>query len=368
MPRHGRASAARHAQLSPLAWWQRTAATIRAAEVLFTAARAIFVQTGDRWRQLVTEYHLGIAALGKGEHRASERLARRGHRRGAGPRRPFILPAWCQQAPCPDRLRSGDMSTRVAHCFAIAAVRYGIECKSHHNRRDSPDNGGHLAAILGDRGFAPGCSVARRPSPRTSIYALPEAGCYCADRRGRPRDDDLDDDAFQAAWEAGRRMSRADLQAEIDRLLQWPPILGPCQWPTVRISSQLTPREREVLAAARRPGAPTGRSRTPCSSATAPSRPTSPTSSPSSGSKPAPPPSPTHSSTTCLTCNPGNGTVEPVGRDTCVLPKWLAVETREDTRSSPTGTRVMREESTPRPGQAPGPLRPGLAITQPDLV
>ena len=96
----------------------------------------------------------------------------------------------------------------------------------------------------------------------------------------------LGDAAFAAAWTEGRALS---LERAVAEALAVDPIgepgggrRAPAPRAAPPLPAGLSPRELEVLRAARRPAAPTGRSPTRSSSAPGPSRPTSPTSSPSS--------------------------------------------------------------------------------------
>jgi DNA-binding CsgD family transcriptional regulator len=213
------------------------------AEALFTTARLILIQTGERWRELATDYHLGIVALGQGNSVRATMVLESAIAAAVAHGDRFILPAWCQKFLALIACDDGDV-TRVAQLLRRLRqfdIRPG---KVPTVWRDCIETAAILAALLGDQD-----SVSRLLGALALMFhdkpiALPE-GAYFSRLADAARER-LGDDAYQAAWNAGRRMSHVDLQAEMDRLLTAADLVS-LPAPTGEDNSHLTPREREVL-------------------------------------------------------------------------------------------------------------------------
>jgi DNA-binding CsgD family transcriptional regulator len=212
------------------------------ARQLFTAAAGLCVQTGDRWRQLLAEYHLGVIAVGEGDRARAVSLLE-ATLESAQDLGDILLHSWC----IPRLGLIAFDQEDAARLAALLRQLRGLDTifsAMHHVRLGHFTVSALLATLLGDSGSAARFIGAASIEFFDVAVALPNGAYYVRmEETARER---LGPDAYQVAWTAGRRVSRAALQADMDRLLAMTD-QEPAPATPDRDSSGLTPREREVL-------------------------------------------------------------------------------------------------------------------------
>lgn len=212
------------------------------AEELLTSGRAMFEHTGEWWDQLVTDYHLGVVAMGQGNHIRAvalfERVLASAHDLGD-----VLLPVWCLHNLGLLATEEGDVERLVAICRRLQDFDSSPDMV-RINWWDHLTMAAALATTLDDFATATRLLGAAAADSHDAVVPLPEGAYYA--RFAEVARQRLGSDEYAVAWNAGRQMGRAELAAEIDRLLAL------AEYPALRPmpdgdSSRLTPREREVL-------------------------------------------------------------------------------------------------------------------------
>jgi DNA-binding CsgD family transcriptional regulator len=212
------------------------------AEQLLTTAQRKFEQTGERWRQLVTGYHLGIVALGQENYpRATallEAALAAAHDLGD-----VLLPSWCLHRLALIAYDQSD-SLGIAGLLDRSRQLYGTASTLRHQWWDQLTMATALATVLGESEVAGWMLGDTAAGNYDLALPLPEGAYYA--RMVETTRKRLGNEAYLAAWSTGRQMPRAELAAAMDRLLTaagQSPVISPMSHDPTR----LTPREREVL-------------------------------------------------------------------------------------------------------------------------
>jgi predicted ATPase/DNA-binding CsgD family transcriptional regulator len=212
-----------------------------AAEEYFAVGGRLNEQVGNTWRRLVADYHLGVVAYGRGDLPQATALLE-GARAAALAVDNSLVPAWsleflalvacAQNEPgraaqllrqnLPPDATSG---LRHQHWASLAAVAV-------------------LASLIGEAESAARLSGTAATLAHGRPRALPEAIAYeQAEAMARQQ---IGDDAYEEACEAGRRMRPEETWVEVDRVLTVAKVTG-SRTPPARDDAHLTPRERDVL-------------------------------------------------------------------------------------------------------------------------
>jgi DNA-binding CsgD family transcriptional regulator len=153
----------------------------------------------------------------------------------------MLLPSWCLQRLALIAFDHGD-AVRVAALLRQLRSLDATSSAMHHIRLGHLMTTAILATLLGEAEAAARLLGAAAVEFFDVAVALPNGAYYVRmERTARER---LGDDAYLAAWTAGRRTSRAVLNGEMDRLLA---MAGQAPAASVADPAHLTPREREVL-------------------------------------------------------------------------------------------------------------------------
>ena len=212
------------------------------AETLLLLARARYRETDEWWYQLVTDYHLGVVALGMGDHTRATALleAVMAEAQDLGD---VLLQDWCRRFLAMIAFDRGD-AERISR-FLRRSRQLDIGSTTlHHLWGDQLIMATSLATVQHESETAARLLGAAAAAAYDVVLPLPEGDYYARmEAAARQR---LGDDAYKAAWRAGRRMSRMDLRAEMDRLLTAADLVS-LPAPPDQDSPHLTPREREVL-------------------------------------------------------------------------------------------------------------------------
>ncbi|MDQ3656021.1 MAG: LuxR C-terminal-related transcriptional regulator [Chloroflexota bacterium] len=214
-----------------------------AAEDLLVAAQRMFEQLGEQWYQLAVAYNLGVVALGQGDRvRATSLLE--SALRDALRLEDMAVPIWCIAYLALMATDQGNPQ-RVVELIQEMRVVQEVSGPIRHNRWDALTPGISLATILGESETAALLLGAAAVATFDQELGFPEQAYFT--RFEDAAQLDLGNGAYQAAWEAGRRMSWEELQAEMDRLVT---IANRPNSTSLAgaVGSRLTPREREVLA------------------------------------------------------------------------------------------------------------------------
>jgi len=212
------------------------------AEQLLTTAQRKFEQTGERWRQLVTGYHLGIVALGQENYSRATALLEAAlaaaHDLGD-----VLLPSWCLHRLALIAYDQSD-SLGIAGLLDRSRQLYGTASTLRHQWWDQLTMAAALATVLGESEVAGWMLGATAAGTYDVALPLPEGAYY--EHMVESARQSLGHDAYLAAWTTGRQMQRAELAAAMERLLiaadRAPDPAAATHDPT-----RLTPREREVL-------------------------------------------------------------------------------------------------------------------------
>jgi len=213
------------------------------ARRLFTSATTLCAHTGDRWHQLLAEYHLGVVAVGEGNHAVAVTLLE-ATRKSAEDLDDILLHSWCIPRLSLIAFDQHD-APRLTVLLRELRGLDSISSAMHHIRLGHFTVAALLATLLGESKIAARLIGAASVEFFDMAVALPNGSYYARmETMARAR---LGDNAFEAAWSAGRRVPREQLQADIDRLLAAPgeeeDAIPPGPDP-----ANLTAREREVLA------------------------------------------------------------------------------------------------------------------------
>jgi predicted ATPase/DNA-binding CsgD family transcriptional regulator len=212
------------------------------AQMLLSAARAIYGQTGECWYGLLADYHLGIVALGQGDYTRACGLLE-ATLAAAEALGDALLPSWCRQRLALVAYDQGD-ATRVAALLRYRRTLDPTASTMHHIRLGHLTTAATLATILGESEAAARLIGAAALESFDVDMALPN-GAYFRRMEATAREQ-LGHDAYLAAWTAGRLMPVAEIEAEVDRLLATAEgaLIPSTSRPD---TSPLTPRECEVL-------------------------------------------------------------------------------------------------------------------------
>jgi DNA-binding CsgD family transcriptional regulator len=212
-----------------------------AAEELLTAGRRLYTVAGNTWGPIVADYHLGVVAYGRGDLSRATALLE-GARAGALALDDPLVPAWSHDYLALVACRQGELDR------AAALLRLGLSVAPtlglSHQAWMFLETVAVLASRIGEAESTARLFGAAAILAHGRARALPEAtDSEHAEAAARQR---MGDDAYQEAWETGRRMRPEETRAEVDRVLS---AAGGSRSRTTtdRDSSQLTPREREVL-------------------------------------------------------------------------------------------------------------------------
>ena len=212
------------------------------AEALFNSAMDIFRRLETPYYQLRTDYHLGIVALGQGDNAHAAAMFER-TLVAAKDQGDAAVSLWCLHHLAFIAYDRRDSTQLVSLLRQLQQVEenWGTIPRMWW---DGLGVVAALASVLGDAttvahtlgSSAAHCQDVLQPLPERAYYES-----YEREARGQ-----LGDAVYQAAWKVGRRMSRSETQAEIDRLLTLADA-GPVPSRPGADSGLLTPREREVL-------------------------------------------------------------------------------------------------------------------------
>jgi len=214
-----------------------------AAWALITAARPMLAQSGDPWLPLVADYHLGIVTLGRAEYARATTLFEATLATAKGLGDP-ILPTWCVEYLALIAYAEGDL-LRLALLLREMRRLENTLGSLYYRQWHLVATTAALAVALGDLEAAARLLGAAAIQSFDIAFPLPEGTFYAGfEETARQR---MGDDAYLAAWESGRRLSRAAILAQIDSLLAAAERSSiPAALDDGR--SLLTPREWEVLA------------------------------------------------------------------------------------------------------------------------
>jgi len=212
------------------------------AEELFTGAAALWPHVDDPWHGPANDYHLGIVFLGQGDHvRATTLLD--AAMTAATEMGDMLVPVWSLSYLAFIAYDQEDLG-RVITLFRqmrLLESRSGMLLRKWRGIKESATI---IATILGESTAAAQLLGAAAADAHDVPHAMPER--LYVRRMELAARERLGNDAYRTAWEIGRRMSRADLEAEMDRLV------AVAQQSRARSTagpdpSRLTAREREVL-------------------------------------------------------------------------------------------------------------------------
>jgi predicted ATPase/DNA-binding CsgD family transcriptional regulator len=212
-----------------------------AAEEHLASGRQKNEQAGNTWGRIVADYHLGVVAYGRGDlPRATVLLE--GARAAALAVDNSLVPAWsleylalvaCQQG---DLARAAELLRQVLPPDPTSGLR--------HQYWATLEAVAVLASLIGEAQSTARLSGAAATAAHGRPRALPEAVAYKrAAAAARQR---IGDHAYEEAWEAGQRMRPEEARVEVERVLTLAKGSG-SRTTSDRNSSQLTPRERQVL-------------------------------------------------------------------------------------------------------------------------
>lgn len=209
------------------------------AEARFLIARELYARTSHAWRRVVIVYHLGAVTYGKGDSTRAARMvdAARLAAEAIGDQ---IVPGLCRSLLALIACEQDDSAGAVEHLRHLTKESSSVLLR---DRSLTLRTASAVAGLLGDHQNA-----ARLFGAAASEDAAPKRpGRAALDRAARSVRRQLGDDAWQHAWDVGRRMPIEEVQAEIALLLAGtsrPPVSVSVPEPLI---TDLTPRELEVL-------------------------------------------------------------------------------------------------------------------------
>ena len=212
------------------------------AEPLLIAARTLYLQTDLWWYQLVTEYHFGVVALGQGDSARATALLDSVLAK-ARDRGDVLLQGWCRRYLALIAYDRGDASGLAASLRTVRQLDVN-STTLHHQWRDHLTIAAALATVVGESATAARLLGAATHEAYGLALPLPDGSYYR--RMDETARQHLDADDYKMASDTGRRMARAELRTEIDRLLTAVDHL-PVPAAATHDPTRLTPREREVL-------------------------------------------------------------------------------------------------------------------------
>jgi non-specific serine/threonine protein kinase len=209
------------------------------AESRFLSARDLYARMRDGGSTLLTDYHLGVVAYGKGDLASAARIleASKAAAEAAGN---TLIPLWCRDYLALIACERGDFDHAVSH---LRHRSEGVSAAHRHDRLLFLSIAGVVASA---RGAYPTAALLFGAAARNNApVMLPERTAI--ERGEAAARERLGVDDFTRGWGAGRRMSAGEVDAEVDRFLSGPeePTSAP-QRPTADLKG-LTPRELEVL-------------------------------------------------------------------------------------------------------------------------
>jgi non-specific serine/threonine protein kinase len=209
------------------------------AETRFREARELYARIDDGPTPLLTDYHLGVVAYGRGELAAAGRRLEAAKEAAEASGHPFI-PLWCRDYLALIACERGD----VAQAISVLRHRATDVAAAHrHDRLVFLNTAGVVASAKTE--FSTAARLFGAAARNSTPMLLPERLAFeRAAAEGRAH---MGAEAWDRAWEAGRRMPDEQVDAEIDGLLagatEQP---RPAQQPRA-VTSGLTERELDVL-------------------------------------------------------------------------------------------------------------------------
>lgn len=157
----------------------------------------------------MTDFHLGVVALGQGDYRRAVTLFE-DVLAAARDMNDILLPTWCLHRLALVAYAEGNPGC-LSEVYNRMQELNRMAQRVHHNWWDHLSTAAVLATVLNDSAAAARLLGAAAVEVHDVAFPPPEGEYYARfEEVARQR---LGNDAFLAAWEAGRRMPRGELSA-----------------------------------------------------------------------------------------------------------------------------------------------------------